>query len=466
MAMRDIGGSFTAGPLRLRDAALFTDLYELTMAAAFFRQGIRGPATFSLFVRRLPETRAFLVAAGLEDALDFLHALHFSPAAVAHLGTLGLFDDAFLEWLVGFRFTGAVRAVPEGTVVFADEPMLEVTGPILEAQLVESAVINFCHLQTLLTSKAARVVLAAGGRSVAEFGLRRTAGIDAAIKAARSAYVAGCNLTSNVLAWMEYAIPVTGTMAHSFVTAFASELEAFEAFAETFPAGTVLLLDSYDTVAAAYKAVAVAALLASQGRRLAGVRLDSGDIVVLSRQVRAILDEAGLEGVPILVSGGLDEHAVEAYLAAGAPIDAFGIGTRMNVSADAPYLDMVYKLVRFEGRDILKLSEGKESWVGEKQVLRTRRDDGRFARDVLALAEEPVPVGTEALLQPVMAAGGLLRPHPTLEQVRARCTDQLRSLPEELRRLRGHGSYTVDKSAALRERQATAAAKVVGSDRS
>jgi nicotinate phosphoribosyltransferase len=460
MPISDVGGSFTAGPLRLRDAALFTDLYELTMAAAFFRHGIRGPATFSLFVRRLPETRAFLVAAGLEDALDFLRALHFSPAAVAHLRTLGLFDDAFLEWLVGFRFSGEVRAVPEGTIVFADEPILEVTGPILEAQMVESALLNFCHLQTLLTSKAARVVIAAGGRSVAEFGLRRTAGIDAAIKAARSAYIAGCDLTSNVLAGMEYAIPVTGTMAHSFVTAFASELEAFRAFAETFPGGAVLLLDSYDTVAAAHKAVEVAAVLARQGRRLAGVRLDSGDIVELSRQVRAILDGAGLTGVPILVSGGLDEHAVEAYLAAGAPIDAFGIGTRMNVSADAPYLDMVYKLVRFEGRDILKLSEGKESWVGEKQVVRTRREDGWFGGDILALADEPVPAGAEPLLQPVMAAGELLRPHPTLDEVRARCAAQLGSLPEELRRLREAGSYTVDYSDALRARQALAKAAV------
>ena len=460
MPISDVGGSFTAGPLRLRDAALFTDLYELTMAAAFFRHGIRGPATFSLFVRRLPETRAFLVAAGLEDALDFLRALHFSPAAVAHLRMLGLFDDAFLEWLVGFRFSCEVRAVPEGTVMFADEPILEVTGPILEAQMVESALLNFCHLQTLLTSKAARVVLAAGSRSVAEFGLRRTAGIDAALKAARSAYIAGCDLTSNVLAGMEYGIPVTGTMAHSFVTAFANELEAFQAFAETFPGGAVLLLDSYDTVAAAHKAVAVAAVLARQGRRLAGVRLDSGDILELSRQVRAILDEADLKGVPILVSGGLDEHAIEAYLAAGVPIDAFGIGTRMNVSADAPYLDMVYKLVRFEGRDILKLSEGKESWVGEKQVVRVRRKDGRFGGDILALADEPVPAGADPLLQPVMAAGELLRPHPTLEEVRARCGAQLGSLPEELRQLRGAGSYTVDYSDALRARQASAKAAV------
>jgi nicotinate phosphoribosyltransferase len=326
--------------------------------------------------------------------------------------------------------------------------------------MVESALLNFCHLQTLLTSKAARVVLAAGGRSVAEFGLRRTAGIDAALKAARSAYIAGCDLTSNVLAGMEYAIPVSGTMAHSFVTAFSSELEAFRVFAETFPGGTVLLLDSYDTVAAAHKAVEVADMLAHQGRRLAGVRLDSGDIVGLSRQVRAILDEAGLQGVPILVSGGLDEHAIEAFLAAGAPIDAFGIGTRMNVSADAPYLDMVYKLVRFEGRDILKLSEGKESWVGEKQVVRTRRDDGRFARDILSLADEPVPAGAEPLLQPVMAAGELIRPHPALEEIRARCADQVRSLPEELRRLREAGSYAVDYSDALRARQASAKAGV------
>jgi nicotinate phosphoribosyltransferase len=460
MAIPDVGGAFDAGPLRLRDAALFTDLYELTMAAAFFRHDICGRATFSLFVRRLPATRAFLVAAGLEDVLDFLRALHFSPAAVAHLRTLGLFDDAFLEWLVGFRFSGDVRAVPEGTVVFADEPILEVTGPILEAQMVESAVINFCHLQTLLTSKAARVVLAAGGRSVAEFGLRRTAGIDAAIKAARSSYIAGCQLTSNVLAGMEYAIPVTGTMAHSFVTAFASELESFRAFAETFPGGAVLLLDSYDTVAAAHKAVEIGRVLARQGRRLAGVRLDSGDIVGLSRQVRAILDEAGLKGVLILVSGGLDEHAIEAYLAAGAPIDAFGIGTRMNVSADAPYLDMVYKLVRFEERDILKLSEGKETWIGEKQVVRTRRDDGRFAGDILALADEPVLAGAAPLLQPVMAAGKLLRPHPALDEVRTHCAAQLRSLPEELRRLQGAGSYPVDYSDGLRARQSAAKAAV------
>jgi nicotinate phosphoribosyltransferase len=335
-----------------------------------------------------------------------------------------------------------------------------VTGPILEAQMVESAVINFCHLQTLLTSKAARVVLAARDRPVAEFGLRRTAGIDAAIKAARSAYIAGCDLTSNVLAGMEYAIPVTGTMAHSFVTAFASELEAFRVFAETFPAGAVLLLDSYDTVAAAHKAVEVAGLLASQGRRLAGVRLDSGDLVGLSRQVRAILDRAGLTDVPILASGGLDEYAVEAYLAAGAPINGFGIGTRMNVSADAPYLDMAYKLVRFEGRDILKLSEGKETWVGQKQILRTRRDDGRFARDILALADELVPAGADALLQPVMTAGALRRPHPTLDEIRRRCAEQLGSLPEELRRLREHGSYPVDKSDALRARQAAAKAAV------
>ena len=460
MAIPDVGGAFEAGPLRLRDAALFTDLYELTMAAAFFRHGIRGPATFSLFVRRLPETRAFLVAAGLEDALDFLHALHFSPAAVAHLRTLGLFDDGFLEYLVGFRFTGEVRAVPEGTVVFADEPILEVSGPILEAQMVESALLNFCHLQTVLASKAARVVLAAGGRSVAEFGLRRTPGIDAALKAARSAYIAGCELTSNVLAGMEYAIPVTGTMAHSFVTAFTSEMDAFRAFAETFPAGAVLLLDSYDTVAAAHKAVELAGLLAQQGRRLAGVRLDSGDIVELCREVRAILDAAGLAGVPILVSGGLDEHSVEAYLAAGAPIDAFGIGTRMNVSADAPSLDMVYKLVRFSSRDILKLSQDKETWVGEKQVLRTRRDDGRFGGDVLGLADEPVPSGAEPLLQPVMAGGELLRPHPALAAVRTHCATQLDSLPEELRRLREAGVYEVSYSEALRARQASARAAV------
>ena len=307
---------------------------------------------------------------------------------------LDRFEPAFLDHLGALRFTGEVRAVAEGTVLFADEPFLEVTAPLIEAQIVETALLNFIHVQTVLASKAARVVLAADGRSVAEFGMRRSHGIDAALKAARCAYLAGCDATSDVLAGSTYGIPLAGTMAHSYVTAFADELEAFRAYARAFPDDAILLLDTYDTLEGARKAAVVAGELAAQGHQLAGVRLDSGDLLRLSREVRRILDEAGFPAVRILVSGGLDEHDVERLLAAGAPIDAFGVGTRMNVSADAPSVDLVYKLVEYDGRDVLKLSEGKETWVGAKAIYRLHDED------VLALAEEPRAGGRRGVAAP------------------------------------------------------------------
>ena len=452
-----VPGEFRSGPLLLRDAALFTDLYELTMGAAFLREGMRETATFSLFARRLPESRGFMVAAGLEDALEYLRGLHFTPGALDYLRSLGRFDGTFLDHLAGLRFTGEVRAVPEGTVVFPDEPILEVTGPAIEAQLVETALLNICHLQCVLASKAARVTIAARGRAIAEFGLRRSHGTDAGLKAARCAWIAGCESTSDVLAGKTYGIPLSGTMAHSFVTAFADELEAFRAYARAFPGAAILLLDSYDTVAGAGKAVIVARELAAGGRSLAGVRLDSGDLLGLSREVRRILDDAGFPAVRIVVSGGLDEHDIERLLDEGAPIDAFGIGTRLNVSADAPSLDLVYKLVRYADRDVLKLSEGKETWVGAKALYRTLEGDGTAAGDVLALEHEPAPAGAgESLLQPVMRNGELLRPHPPLAEVRRWCASQLAALPEGLRRLRGHTGYAVRPSDGLRARQAAA----------
>ena len=449
-------GSFSSAPLTLGDAALFTDLYELTMAAAFFREGVGGSATFSLFVRRLPPERAFLVAAGLADVLEYLREFRFSTGALDYLRALGRFEAAFLEHLAAFRFTGGVRAVREGTVLFADEPLLEVTAPLVEAQVVETAVINFCHVQTVLASKAARSVLAAGGRTLAEFGLRRSHGMDAGMKAARVALMTGFDSTSNVLAGRVYGAPLSGTMAHSFVAAFPTELDAFRAYARAFPDGAVLLLDTYDTAAAAHLAVQVARELAGEGHRLAGVRLDSGDLAATSREVRAILDAGGCPDVRIIVSGGLDEHDVAALLAAGAPIDAFGIGTRLDVSADAPSLDMVYKLVGLGGRDVLKLSPGKETWVGAKQIIRRLGPDGRLAGDILALAEEAVPVGAEGLLEPVMRQGALLRPHPPLAAVRAHCADQLRRLPEGVRRLWDADGYEVTASEGLRARQVEA----------
>jgi nicotinate phosphoribosyltransferase len=443
-------GAFASGPLVVRDAALFTDLYELTMAASYFREGMNGPASFSLFARKLPRARSFLVAAGLEDVLNFLRDFRFSDEGLGYLDSLDRFEPSFLEFLRSVRFTGDVRAVPEGTVLFQDEPLLEVTGPIIEAQLVETAVLNLIHFQTVLASKAARCVLAARGRPVVEFGLRRTHGIDGGMKAARASFIAGASMSSNVLAGLHYGVPPTGTMAHSYVSAFHHEIDAFRAFARAFPAHTTLLIDTYDTVAAAWKAVAVAKEMETQGQRLAGVRLDSGDIVSLSKEVRQILDGAGLDYVRIFVSGGLDEDTIDLYLAEGAPIDAFGVGTRMDVSADAPYLDMAYKLVEYDGRPVLKTSAGKATWTGQKQAYRLLRSGEAFAGDVLTLRDEAAPPGAvEILLRTVMERGRLLASHPSLTTIREYCAAQVAALPEDVRRLRDPAAYPVTYSQRL-----------------
>ncbi len=447
-------------PLTLRDPALFTDLYELTMAAAFFRERMRETATFSLFARRLPPTRAFIVAAGLEDALEYACHLRFSGDAIDYLRSLGRFEPEFLEYLATLRFTGEIRAVPEGTVIFPDEPMLEVSAPVIEAQLLESALLNACHLQSVLASKAARVMIAAQGRDLAEFGLRRSHGTDAALKAARCAWIAGFGSTSDVLAGRAYGIPVSGTMAHSFVTAFGDELEAFRAYVRAFPDSAILLIDSYDTLEGARKAVMVARELAARDHALAGVRLDSGDLLALSREVRRILDEAGFPGVRIVASGGLDEHDIADLVAAGAAVDSFGVGTRLNVSADAPSLDLVYKLVRYGDRDVLKLSAGKETWVGAKAVYRSFGPDGLIEGDMLSLEEETPPAGSVSLLQVVVNEGQLLRPHPSIADIRRHCARQLATLPEELKRLQGHGEYPVAVSPGLRASQERALAEV------
>lgn len=459
-------GQYRSGPLVLEDAGLCTDLYELTMAASYLREGMTAPATFSLFVRKLPSERAFLLAAGLEDTLNYLEGFRFSPRAIGQLRELGRFESNFLEYLATVRFTGSVRAMAEGTPVFADEPLLEVTAPIAEAQLVESLVLNTCHLQTLQASKAIRCVLAAGGRPIAEFGLRRTHGIDAALKAVRAGFLAGVGQTSNVLAGLTYGVPLTGTMAHSYVCAFEHELDAFQAFGRAAPGGTTLLLDTYDTVVAAHKAVQVARELEARGGRLVGVRLDSGDLVALSRAVRRILDAARLRSVRIIASGNLDEHAIARCVAAGAPIDVFGVGTRMTVSADAPYLDMAYKLVHYGDRDVLKISPGKETWTGAKQVYRRHGSDGCPTEDVLALAEEPAPAGAEPLLSTVMEGGRVTRPLPPLTAARAYCAAAVRTLPEAVRRLHGAERYRVVPSAALLERQRALKSKIIVSSQS
>jgi len=344
--------------------------------------------------------------------------------------------------------------MPEGTVLFAEEPILEVTAPLIEAQLVETAVINLVHLPTLVASKAVRAVLAAEGRALAEFGLRRSHGTDAGMKAARAAWIAGFDSTSNVLAGLLEGIPLSGTMAHSFVSAFGDELAAFQAYADAHPDSAVLLLDTYDTVAAAHQAARIARELAARGHRLAGVRIDSGAALSMQRAVRRVLDEGGAAGVPIVASGGLDEDDVARLVATEAPIDAFGLGTRIDTSADAPSLDLVYKLVRIDDRDVLKLSAGKETWAGPKAVYRMVGPDGRFAHDLLATADEPPPAGAVPLLAPVMAGGEILPPRPSLAQIRERAAAQVAALPEEVRRLSGAGTYPVEISAPLRERQA------------
>ena len=392
------------------------------MGASCAALGLRDDAAFSLFVRSLPEGRAYVVVAGLEEALDRLVNARFDDDALAYLRSTGQVREDFFDVLREFRFSGDVWAVPEGRVVFANEPILEVRAPIIEAQLAETLLMNAVHYPSLVATKAARCVTAASGASLIEFGFRRTPGIDAGVAAARSCYLAGFDATSNVLAGEQYGIPVAGTVAHAFIEVFPSELEAFRSFGSTFPGPVTLLIDTYDTLKGAHHAAIVAHELAQQGKRVAAVRIDSGDLAALSKAVRADLDAEGLNDVRIIASGGLDEYDLASLTAAGAPIDSYGIGTRIITSADAPSLDMAYKLVEYAGQPRLKLSTGKRTLVGEKQVWRQRGADGRFARDVVAARDEPAPgPDWEPLLEPVMRNGTILA-RPTLDEIRERQT--------------------------------------------
>jgi nicotinate phosphoribosyltransferase len=430
----------------------FTDLYELTMAAAYQRSGHTGLATFDLFVRSLPASRNFLIAAGLADVLDHLEALEVSPAELDHLATLDWVDDEFLDLLRDLRFTGEVWAVPEGEAVFPSEPLVRVTAPMIEAQVVETKLLNLVGSQTMIASKAARVALACGDRRFVEFGARRTHGGDAAVQAARSAWIGGASGTSLVSAGVRYGVPLSGTMAHSFVMSFEDERDAFRAFARRFPGGAVLLIDTYDTEQGARHAVQVAHELAGDGVRVSGVRLDSGDLARLSRSVRHILDEGGLADASIFASGDLDEYRITELLAAGAPIDAFGVGTQLSTSADAPNLGAVYKLVADEAGPKIKLSAEKVTLPGVKQVWRVGQDDvDEF--DVIGLADEsPELAGAVArpLLEPVMLDGRRTRPDPSLESLQDRCRQAVGRLPSRLRSLQQRERpYDVRWSAAV-----------------
>ncbi len=385
-------------------AGLFADLYEITMLSAYGARGMRESATFSLFVRELPVSRNFLVACGLDDLLDELQAFRFRADDIAYLRSLNMFPESLFDGLPDFRFAGDVFAVAEGTPMFPGEPILEVTAPIGQAQVVETLVVNQIGLQTVLASKAARVVAAAAGRPVVDFGARRAQGFDSALKGARAFAVAGVSGTSLLAAGARYQIPVVGTMAHSFVQAFDSELEAFAAFAEVFPS-TVLLVDTYDTLEGVRNAIQLARRI-GDNCRLTGIRLDSGDLDALSRAARAMLDEAGLGRLKIVASGGLNEARISALVNAGAPIDMFGVGTEMSVAADAPSLDIAYKLTEFAGTGRMKLSAHKATTPGRKQIYR-QTAGGFAARDVVARRDESCE-GTR-LLEPVMRGGVRLK---------------------------------------------------------
>ena len=438
------------GALTAEEAALFTDLYELTMAQSYFQQGMSAEASFSLFVRPSRVKRSYLVSAGLEDVLRYLQSLRFGPSAIDYLNSTRQFTPDFLDFLGGLRFTGRVRAVPEGRLYFHHEPILEVTAPIIEAQIIETLVINQINLQSLIATKAARCTWAARGRTLVDFSLRRAHGTDAGMKAARSSHIAGFASTSNVLAGAAYGLPIAGTMAHSYVTSFEREIDAFRAYAESFPDDTVLLIDTYDTIAAAHKAATVGGEMEERGHRMRAVRLDSGDLLKLSLAVRRILDDAGLHYVRILASGGLDEFSVDSLVRGGAPIDAFGVGTRMAVSGDAPWLDAAYKLVRYGGRAVRKLSEGKETLPGEKQVFRLRDAAGRLRGDVLALADEAPPErDAEPLLQTVMEYGEPVAAPTPLSVIRERFRDEFAALDDSHKRLRRPVRYPVRLSRGL-----------------
>jgi len=426
---------------------LLTDLYQLNMIEAYLARGETKTAVFELFVRRLPAPRGFLMAAGLEQALEFLEDLRFSPDEINWLKSTGRFSPRTIDYFANLRFTGDVHAMPEGTIFFADEPILRVTAPLPEAQLVEARLINIVHFQSLIASKATRMVLAAPDKLLVDFGLRRAHGAEAGLMAARASYVAGFTGTATVLAAKLFDIPVFGTMAHSYIEAHDEEIVAFDRFARARPEDVVFLIDTYDTEAAARKVVALAPQLKAAGISIRGVRLDSGDVIALSRSVRRILDEGGLAEVTIFASGGLNEDHLTAMARANAPIDGFGIGTSLTTSSDAAALDCAYKLQEYAGLPRRKVAAGKATWPGRKQVWRHYGGDRRMAGDVLSVEDDDQ--NGEPLIHPVMQAGKRLLPSPTLGEIRAHAAHELQRLPTPLRELESGATYPVEVGEAL-----------------
>ena len=427
--------------------ALLTDLYQLTMLQAYVQHGLEDTAVFEFFVRKLPEQRGFLMAAGLEQAIQYLEELHFTTAELEWLAGTGKFNDDFLDYLKGLRFRGDVHAMPEGTVFFSDEPVVRVTAPLPQAQLVESRLINLLHFQTMIASKAARCVLAAPDKLLVDFGFRRAHGAEAGVLAARAAYLAGFDGTATVAAGALFDIPTYGTMAHSFIQTHDDETAAFAEFAATNPGAVILLIDTYDTEAAAGKVVALAPQLQSRGITVKGVRIDSGDLAAHARRVRNILDQGGLPDVTIFASSSVDEYLIKEHARHRIPIDGYGIGTHLDTSADAPYLDCAYKLEEYAGRPRRKRSEGKATWPGRKQVYRYYEGNSVMLNDVVTLESDPQD--GRPLLHQVMRAGRRTEPAPSLAALRAYAARELANLPAPLRELGHVPAYPVRISHAL-----------------
>lgn len=431
--------------------ALATDLYQLTMMAGYVLTGLTGPATFELFVRRLPPHRKYLVCAGLQQAVEYLEGLQFTAEDIAYLRSVPELRNAparfFDDYLPAFRFTGDVYAMPEGAVAFENEPILQVVAPLPEAQLAETALLAIVSFQTSVASRTSRIVTTAAGRDVIEFGARRAHGPESGAFAARAAYVAGCAATSNLEAGSQWNIPVSGTMAHAWVLAHGNEMEAFRSFASLYGERAVLLIDTYDTVAAVDRII-------ESGLKPTAVRLDSGDLLALAREVRARLDRAGLRETKLVASGDLDEHKIGNLLRSGAPFDSFGVGSAISAVTDLPSLSAVYKLVEVQrdGRSIpvMKRSEGKATQPGRKQVWR-RFERGTAAGDVVGLQGEPDPQGARPLLVPVMRDGRRIATLPDLAQARERCRADVSSLPPDVVELDGDRQYVLDRSEALIE---------------
>ncbi len=431
-------------------SALLTDLYQLTMLQTYYERGMTDSAVFELFFRRLPpKQRNFFLAAGLQQTVEYLEGLHFTADELEWLARQNRFTPKFIDQLARLRFTGDVDAVPEGTVLFANEPIVRIVAPLPEAQLVETRLMNLFHFQTMIASKAARAVIQAPDKLLVDFGLRRAHGAEAGLLAARAVYLAGMTGTATVLAGKLYGVPLFGTMAHSFIQAHDTEMEAFENYARSHPDNITFLIDTYDTEAAARKVVQLAPKLARDGIKIRAVRLDSGDLAEHARAVRRIFDDGGLNDVKIFASGGIDEFALRELLAAKrAPIDGFGIGSGMDASYDVPTFDCAYKLQEYAGRARRKRSEGKATWPGRKQVYRSYGGDDRMAGDLLTLDGDVQP--GEPLLTPVMRGGRRLPGLETLEQARNRARGQLMRLPETLRSLEPAPAYPVTVSNTLK----------------